>query len=153
MRDYLLDERPLIHLNSPFIAMVLISWPSGVRFEVQCAGTFCYQKRLEGICIPFDDEGTIGAQLGKLHLICCDTPLSEADADTIDAILQFKPLEYIYPGLPIGVDRARLAESCEAWVPVNILPRDDRYDVDLYEDLLPVAFVGHQAILTWMNCD
>ena len=83
----------------------------------------------------------LAERLEALHPGCAGRPITTEEADRIDA-------EFVECYLPIIVDRARLQDSTEAWLPVRIREAGVVNGIDELN-----AFAGMEAILTWQNCD
>ncbi len=124
-------------------ALILLS-DKGVVYQNQTGGNACMQPKAKGLLVPVTNDPPLdnlfeGALDYKLSSVCRDLiELSEDVADKIDTILK-KELH----GLAIVVDRARLNESMEAWVYVNV--QDGSEDIKGVEK--------SSAILTWPNSD
>lgn len=131
-------------------AGIVLERPTGVVYQNQVAGHACMQEELEGVYAPLDgDVDSLEATLLK-HFTGpyhggWSRPLREEDADFIDAALdRADPV-----GRQVRVDRARLGESCEAWVWVEVRVPDT-------ENQFPVVQFEGQSLkgaLTWSNSD
>jgi hypothetical protein len=135
--------------NMPDEIMLLVEYPSGVRYENQVGGVVCYRERIEGVLSPVDvsREGTERIQN-------CPYPsgaqgITGEIADTIDYILS------THPGARhLTVDRDRIDESWEAWVHVRIeAPTDAAHDVMGSYSGLVYGFGSARGVLTWPNSD
>ena len=143
-----MDARPLIRLWSSRGPGVIIPCESGVVYTNQTGGHGCLHPQCEGVYAPlFDESVDIEGELydffynGKKWQGWCHDGIDEETADVVDSILQKSAHT---KGL--RVDRARLAESHEAWIHVRMLGDDDR----------PIEIRGFgtdSAILTWSNSD
>lgn len=125
-------------------AGLIVPRSSGVRFSNQVGGGACFQRSLEGIFIPINQDSqrgdyvhTLEAKLmGIFHDI---VTMGGTQADQIDSVLAESELTK-----GIIVDRGRISESCEAWVHVAV------------EETSLSAFKGFGnfgAVLTWPNSD
>lgn len=123
--------------------LVLILWPTGVIFEVQCGGLACDQRQIEGFYLPAYGryDLSLSKRLVELHPGCWSIghplALNEQEADALDAL-------FVECTVPFKVIRTRLHESCEAWVHVEIMPNQDR---------VLSNFAGYVGVLIWQNCD
>ncbi len=120
--------------------LLLLPWPSGVFFEMQCGGLACYQRHIEGFYLPiFGPYGQAFAQsLEALHPGCNGPSVTSEEAAALDAIFaEFQ--------VPLKVVASRLEHSLEAWVHVEV--------VEPNEDRLLSNFAGYEGILIWRNCD
>ena len=148
---------PRIRLAEHVGLGVIIIWPSGILFANQAGGKFCLQLEVEGVFVPLRNDVIIeglrlkspendlweffnGAKYGGTGAA---DGIDEEDANFIDSVLGKYNLTRC-----LRVDRARLSESTEAWVHVEVLG-DDGIDGD---------FVGfgpypRSGVLTWSNSD
>lgn len=124
-------------------ALILLS-DNGVVYQNQAGGNACMQPKAKGLLVPVTNEPPLdnlyeGALDYKLSSVCRDLiELNEGVADKIDTILK-KELH----GLAVVVDRARLNESMEAWIYVDVQSGSE--DVK--------GFSESGAVLTWPNSD
>jgi hypothetical protein len=120
--------------------LLLLPYPNGVFFDMQCGGLACYQRHIEGFYLPvFGQYGQAFAHsLEALHPGCNGPSVTEEQAGALDAIFaEFQ--------VPLKVVRSRLDYSYEAWVHVEVLAPN--------EDWLLSNFEGYEGILIWRNCD
>jgi Family of unknown function (DUF6210) len=110
---------------------LIIPHPTGVVYQNQVAGMLCRQYWLEGVFVPVDWDDAADAI--EDTFVGGDS-LSTEDADRIDAKLAPHSAK---------VNRAKLGESCEAWVWLSL-----EKGVRLVEGLEPA-----EAVLTWPNSD
>jgi len=125
-------------------AALIIPQPSGVAYEAQVGGTWCRQEVVEGTLVPFDNEPPLDAPQLALHvqlqkLLWEVAALTDEHADAVDGLLSAHRHT-----ASASVDRGRLAESCEAWVYVNLRDTDGS---------LLRGFGNCKAVLTWPNSD
>jgi hypothetical protein len=125
-------------------AALIVLQSSGVTYEAQVGGTWCRQEVAEGVVVPLDNDPPLDspdlalhAQLHKLlwEIAALDDELAVA----VDALLSAHRFT-----AGVSVDRARLSESCEAWVYVEVREM---------EDSLLRGFGNCKAVLTWPNSD
>lgn len=119
---------------------IIIPYQSGVTFEVRCGCLAAYRRQLEGFYLPIYGryDLTLPQRLLELHPGCCGEPLTGEEADRLDAL--FAELQ-----IPLKVIRARLAESTEAWVHVEVIgPNQDR---------ILRNYGGSVGVLIWQSCE
>lgn len=123
-------------------AGVILSAPSGVRYSNQVGGMACLHPTYEGVFVPLPHV--------ELPHDCVDghgcwgMSVSEEFADKCDTVFRRHKL-------PLTVDRKRLSESTECWIPVVVVAMkrkgvnwDGEWD----------QFVGTEGIYTTSdNCD
>jgi hypothetical protein len=146
-----MPERPAICLCEYPYPMLILPWSSGVAIAVQAGGTACSWRSIEGLILPLpirqidnrqeNDLMRLAERLDALHPGCAGRPITEEEADRLD-------VAFVACALPIIVNRARLQESTEAWLPVRIREAEA---VNGYDELSD--FAGMEAVLTWQNCD
>ena len=151
-------------MNGPTIELwegigfgVIISFPSGVRYSNQTAGTACFHPSLEGVYVPLANDydfanGRLLSPDVALHDYFAGPPhrgsgawregLDEKDATFIEGVLEHRRLSSF-----LKIDRARLAESHEAWV-WGIVTGEEADSVFSGFGPYPRA-----AVLTWDNTD
>ena len=131
---------------------VVILCKSGVYFGNQAGGLACKQPSAEGIFVPISAFGLFFYQREKLfsllysyfaspegkYKMCCSNGIDEEDADYLDKIFE-------HMNLPFVVDRSRLDEAMEAWLPILIL-KGTEYGFKWNK--YPI-----KAILVWENSD
>ncbi|MHA3774819.1 DUF6210 family protein [Verrucomicrobiota bacterium sgz303538] len=116
---------------------VVIRWPTGVAYATQCGGVACKQRIVEGYLVPlsgsrFDpDAGQLSSALFRdvFHRgTACIYTWTGADVPAdrltrLDELIRDVPYwrhSSIHESLRerLGLDRSRLSEICEGWVPV-----------------------------------
>ncbi|WP_368738034.1 DUF6210 family protein [Myxococcus sp. AM009] len=135
--------------DSAGLGLILL-WPTGVLYSNQTGGNSCLHPQAEGAYLPLVDE--LVDLEGLLHQFFvgpqwmgrCDRGLDEETAREIERILG---LSYTTRELGLRVDRARLEDSHEAWVYVEV-PAQPGGDLAL---LGPIP--TSRGILTWANSD
>jgi|HubBroStandDraft_6_1064221.scaffolds.fasta_scaffold54594_2 hypothetical protein len=126
--------------------MLVIDHPSGVIYANQAGGTSCLQPELEGVLVPLELEPSrLAALFGT-----ASSEISPAIANAIDKLLASGP-----GTSSLRVDRARLAESYEAWVHVTGESPPVVRDVDATETFFGewYGFGSLHGVLTWPNRD
>lgn len=99
---------------------LIVKHPSGVLYTNQTGGVSCMQPVEEGVLIPLATECSIEAKLADFFASHPAT-LSNADADSLDAILQTtEPPWVIAPTFFLEVDRGSLRDSMESWLHVRV---------------------------------
>jgi len=150
--------KPVIELWEGVGFGLIIEWPSGVLFSNQTGGTSTLHPQAEGAFVPLrNDCERDGNRLlspesellayfeGPKHRGTGATQgLDPDDADFIGSVLSRWRLPQV------SVDRARLAESHEAWVHV-LIHGDAGGDGEL--PLQGFAPYPRTGILTWSNSD
>ena len=137
---------PIVDLRERGVPGVIVSHPSGVVFTNQVGGYACQHPVIEGVFIPLNRPGLQTALdqyffYGPKWEGHCYRGIDEETATVLDHLLAGHPMTR-----GIAVDRARLADSVEAWIHVIITPHRDG------EDAL-TGFDGRTAVLTWENSD
>jgi hypothetical protein len=142
-----MSSMPLISLDYIDGLGIIILYPSGVRYSNQVGGYATIFPEVEGVYVPLVDSMVDQEELLRAHFTGpkwsgqCYNGIDGEDADEIDRIL----------GLPfqtriMKVERSRLADSCEAWVYVEIAAQPD--------EAYPFFGFGQCAgVLTWNNSD
>jgi Family of unknown function (DUF6210) len=125
-------------------AALIVLLPSGVAFKAQVGGTWCRQEIAEGVLVPFENDPPLDAPELALHaqlrkLLREIAALTDELADAVDHLLSAHHFT-----MGARVDRARLAESCEAWVYVDLRETND----SIFH-----GFGNCKAVLTWPNSD
>ncbi len=126
--------------------MLVIEHPSGVVYANQAGGTNCLQPEREGVLVPLELEPSrLAALFGT-----ASSEISPAIANAIDKLLAAGP-----GTSSLRVDRARLAESYEAWVHVIGESPPLVRDVDATETFFGewYGFGSLRGVLTWPNRD
>lgn len=140
-------KKPIISLSLNQ-AGVIVCVNSGVLYHHQTGGTACMQRWQEGVLLlPSDPELMREASREVYRCPIAEAlqamdwlgRMDEERATAIDTLLKSYSLTK-----GISVDRKRLAEAEEAWVPVHLEP----VDLALYE-----GFGNCQGILVWPNSD
>jgi hypothetical protein len=130
---------------------LILEHPSGITYLNQAGGTYCLQLTCEGIFLPWFNDVELGTNLllsrqDALYGVGWEMAgygMSTAQADAVDGILRGTAS---FQG--IRVDRARLAESCEAWVRVVIEPPHQ-----LGGELYGIDPFPARGVLVWTNSD
>lgn len=149
---------PIVELWGSVGFGAILSFPSGVLYANQTGGTACLHPTLEGIYIPLANDCTHpGGQLlgpevelgayfeGPKHGgTGAIRGLDSEDAAFIEMVLSRWNLSSF-----ITLDRARLADSHEAWV-WAIVTSDDGDDLPVFSGFGPYP---RPAVLTWSNSD
>lgn len=132
------------------IGMILLL-PTGVTYSNQAGGLTCHHPQAEGCFVPLSDRsGALVRQLtehftGPKWVGYCSNGIDDETANLIDHLLNELPPAF---EVPISVDRARMAESQEAWVYVQVGAPPPGQPVPIVEGLAPC-----EAVLTWLNSD
>ena len=118
---------------------------SGIIFEVQCGGMVCRTQSVEGVMLPiqFHDVAErfqrLTAGLEELEPGCFGKTITPQEADALDAL-------FIECWVPLVVNRDRLQESTEAWLPVRIRRKEERWLPAKDEDEI-TAFIEAARII------
>ena len=123
-------------------AALIVLVPSGVAYKTQVGGTWCRQEIAEGVLVPFENEPPLNAPELALHaqlrkLLWELVGLTNKEANAVDHLLSKHRFT-----MGARVDRARMAESTEAWVYVDLRETDH----SLFR-----GFGNCKAVLTWPN--
>ena len=110
-----------VRLDGLSQAALIILQPSGVAYETQVGGTWCRQETAEGVLVPVDNNAPF------------DVPYLALRAQLDKLLFEVAAL-----------DDARLGESCEAWVYVEVL--ETEYSSSR-------GFGDSKGVLTWPNSD
>ncbi len=118
---------------------VIVSAPTGVVYASQCACEFTEVRELEGFLVPLspvdvpeDDEPSLnipGALRDFFHELRGSFPMAPEDwtpqlIERLDTIVRRAPMWKTVPGLGtdallhLSLDRSRIEQAAEAWVPV-----------------------------------
>lgn len=142
-------------MNNPIVRLwhssglgVILLCKSGIRYTNQTGGYACLHPDAEGVYVPLNDsmwgmENALnkyftGPKLGGW----CHEGIDEETASDIDSLLRKSHLTE-----RLSVDRDRLTDSHEAWIHVNIAPKED-------SEYTQYAGVDtDKGILTWENSD
>ena len=139
---------PTVNLMTMAQASLIILAPSGVAYWNQTCGNACGQRAEEGIVVPLiepavnDKKGVIECPLvGALAELHWGPVLGidQKRAADIDAILN-----QFYWTRGLSVDQNRLGESEEAWVYLELNPKQFR---------LAIRLKWTKAVLAWPNSD
>lgn len=155
--EYKPKLRPII-AHGPDLKIIYLQWsdvtggliikaPTGIAYSQQAGGYGCYQPFEEGAFVPLTLDAAMTDALEAIFIGkyggWCTSGIDEADADTLDGLLQAHHF-------PLVVDRSRLKESKEAWIH-GTLTRVDETSDDRFHPL--VEFSGAAAIFTFENSD
>jgi hypothetical protein len=130
---------------------LILEHPTGITYVTQAGGTYCLHPSCEGIFVSWFNDVELESNklfspqdaLFGLSWEICSSAMSAAQANEVDAVLRATPS---FQG--IRVDRARLADSYEAWVHVLIEPPHQLGDIVWGVDPFP-----RTGVLTWTNSD
>jgi hypothetical protein len=132
----------------PDEVMLILEHASGVYYENQVGGVLCWQAMLEGVLAPLDLDPAAVEEIMNLPYDAGRGITAEI-ADAIDAVLDASPGERY-----LKVDRARLAESWEAWVfVVADIPESSERQLQGPYFGAPRGFGRSTGVLTWPNSD
>lgn len=135
--------KPTIYLDKFNGWGLIVTHDSGVIYCNQAGGFGCLHPQIEGVFVPLPvSDGRTEIHALEQHFRGNWHPISEEDAQFVDALLSRSDLDYI------KVDRSRLAESYEAWVFVQI----ERQEEELHPSLLE-NFGSRVGVLVWLNSD
>jgi len=123
---------------------LLLEHPSGVFYENQVGGVVCSRATLEGMLAPIDLPSDAVQHIMNLPYDA-GLGISAEIADAIDGALAASPgARYL------KVDRARLAESAEAWVfVVADIPESAELRLEHPYSGAPRGFGASTGVLTW----
>ncbi|ABJ75823.1 DUF6210 family protein [Leptospira borgpetersenii] len=142
-------NQPIVRLWGMEKIGLIIEHKTGVVYSNQTGGYVCSQPKAEGAFVPIEDpENEIQMKLRKYFTgpkwnDWCSAGIDEETADFIDSLLVSL---YFLPNLK--VDRNRMSQSHEAWIYVNLLPKNEDSEYQVY-----YGFSGEFGILTWENSD
>jgi hypothetical protein len=142
------------HINKPLIDIgefngpgVIIQYPSGVRYRTQAGGHYCHHPESEGIYVPAPRAKEMQEELHRFFYTgpkwrgwCCQG-IDEETADFLDELFDDS-----LGTEALKVNRAKLADSFEAWVHVIVSP--DGKVSDMWS-----GFNDAPGIFTWENSD
>jgi hypothetical protein len=132
----------------PYEVMLILEHASGVIYENQVGGLLCWQANIEGVLAPVDLDPDAVEQIMNLPYEPRRGITAEV-ADAVDAVLAASP-----GGRYMHVDRARLAESYEAWVfVVADIPESSEHQLQGPYFGAPRGFGRTTGVLTWPNSD
>jgi hypothetical protein len=140
-------DKPLLDLLWFDGLGLIIEHPSGVRYTNQTGGYACHHPEVEGAFIPIPDHRSEQAYVLKKFFTgpkCkgwCYDGIDEETARFVDKVLgQSRHTQ------SLQVNRAKLAESQEAWIHVTV--RSDQEPSELWS-----GFENAVGIITWENSD
>ena len=146
--------RPIIELYNNKGIGLIIAHLSGVLYTNQVGGYACLHPEIEGVFTPLEDDfGKLEYKLSNYFVGpkwkgWCYQGIDAETADFID-----KHLHSWKPTSRLSVDRAKLKESCEAWIWVKIDSNDFvKTPNGIYESDFR-GFDSKSGILTWQNSD
>ncbi|MDI7197737.1 DUF6210 family protein [Leptospira santarosai] len=128
---------------------LIIEHKTGVLYSNQAGGYACLQPKIEGAFVPIKDpENKVQMKLQKYFTGSkwggwCNERIDEETADFIDSLLGS-----LYLLSNLKVNRNRMSESYEAWIYVNLFPKNEDSEYQIY-----YGFTGDSGILTWKNSD
>lgn len=127
----------LVDLSCEDVFGVIICAPTGIEYSNQAGGTLCLHPKAEGFFVPFSHQCDFGGDP------CCFEPLHpDEPPDRLEIEEEFES-KLIHLGL--AWDRSRSGESCEAWIPVIVLYKDEFSPLH--------NLTGERGWLTYPNCD
>ena len=126
---------------------VIVEFPSGVRYTNQIGGYACNHPQVEGVFLSLTHP--LISQCKELQEFfvgprwkgSCYEGIDKETANFIDAILAKSTYTQA-----LKVNRAKLADSHEAWVHVIVSPRGQQAE-------LWSGFSNALGIITWENSD
>lgn len=135
---------------------LIIKASTGIVWTNQAGGTACLQPECEGLFVPIGNDSTLDHELVSLENTLFELfdggpggmTFAQGWAEPFERALARYAAEHWRPFAQIELDRARLADSVEAWVHVIYRPTPE----------LPALFEGvgvppFEAVLTWTNSD
>ena len=106
--------------------MLLVERPTGIVYEQQCGGHLNEVRSAEGFLVPVGDAMTAAPLRAWFASKFRGNPERERwnveDEDQLDQLLHAVrewPIDRREGPWPLALDRTRLAELTEAWVPVT----------------------------------
>ncbi len=145
--------KPLVRLwDMPYAIMLVVEYPSGVRYSNQVGGVVCALPTLEGVLVPIEIADEAVEQVMALPYMQGRQGIDTAIADAIDAVLARMTVRRTW----LRVDRAQLDESWEAWVHVLVdstPPDSASIDSDPDYGGTILGFGPSRGVLTWPNSD
>lgn len=126
----------------PDEVMLIIEHPSGVLYENQVGGVVCWQASIEGVLTPLDLPTNAVQKIIELPYLD-GRGISSELADAVDSALA---------GTYVKVDRARIADSFEAWIFV-VAEISETSDEEPRHFGAPRGFGRSAGVLTWPNSD
>ncbi len=80
--------KPLVRLwDMPYAIMLVVEYPSGVRYSNQVGGVVCALPTLEGVLVPIEIADEAVEQVMALPYMQGRQGIDTAIADAIDAVL------------------------------------------------------------------
>lgn len=141
------SKKPIIHLALNQVG-VIVCVPSGVVYHHQSGGTACRQRWQEGVLLLPSDPELVKEAPVEVYRCPIEAALQSMDwlgrMDEERAMVIDTLLKTLRTTAGISVDKTRLHEAEEAWVPVHLEPVEHA----LYE-----GFGTCQGILVWNNSD
>lgn len=140
------SSKPILRIWCTESLGLIISYPSGVRISAQTGGYTCQQPEIEGVYLPlkYDAKELEEYFTGPKWQGWCCNGIDEETADFIDNYLS-NDGNTAY----IKVDRARLQDSQEAWIYVDVFePGGAVKEINLLS-----GFGRCKGVLTWDNSD
>lgn len=127
---------------------LIIKAETGIVWTNQAGGVSCLQPECEGLYVPFGNDVDLDGRLISLEGILEELFRREVDwVRPFELALARYAAEHHRPFAELELDRARLADSIEAWVHVIYRPR-------LFPPLLEgLGEPPFEAVLTWTNGD
>lgn len=129
---------------------LIVECSSGVIYQNQVGGQICFQAEQEGVLAPLDVRSESANTLAERAFPQGCQGIAPETADFLDELFR----------LDLGmaflvVDRARLAESWEAWIYVLIDQIPNSFDTNTQEAYSgPLyGFSGSRGVVTWPNSD
>jgi hypothetical protein len=140
-------KKPIIHLSLNQVG-VIVCLNSGVVYHHQTGGTACRQRRQEGVLLLPSDPELVREAPMEVYRCPIEAALQSMDwlvrMDEERTMVIDTLLKTFGATAGISVDKTRLHEAEEAWVPVHLEPVEHA----LYE-----SFGNCQGILVWNNSD
>jgi hypothetical protein len=140
-------KKPIIHLSLNQVG-VIVCLNSGVVYHHQTGGTACRQRWQEGVLLLPSDPELVREAPMEVYRCPIEAALQSMDwlvrMDEERTMVIDTLLKTFGATAGISVDKTRLHEAEEAWVPVHLEPVEHA----LYE-----GFGNCQGILVWNNSD
>jgi hypothetical protein len=140
-------DKPLLELSEYSGIGLIIEYSSGVRYTNQTGGYACLHPEVEGVFVPlthpqFSQQEELerfftGPKWGG-H---CYASIDEETADFLDSVFSGN-----FRTQALKVNRAKLAESHEAWIHVTVSPDGEASE-------MWSGFCNALGIVTWENSD
>jgi hypothetical protein len=133
----------------PDALMLIVECPSGVRYENQVGGVVCWRGEQEGVLAPVDVQDSTLAAIRSLPYPQGIEGITIEIANSIDALLAGEVAARM-----IKVDLARMHQSWEAWIYVEIeAPRATVQSLAPEYAGSVYGFGAVRGVLTWINSD